>query len=877
MRYCLLEYIIMTDTPYVHETNTEKERLFEERRAKLAKWRKKKDDDHGGYDKPVKEASENATSMNKDINLTETEAKLLERQLKLQEWKKKKRERDQLRLKESEQSVGETKLKKAKKPKRRKIQFDDSDEEDSDKQLPLYMPGSSEVTKTNEISKNINKSSNDTEDVDPLESFMNSINTSKNSNGTLTGSLIDDNDTLDNVLVENGSDDDNEALLRYKKVAKLKASKIVQHMNFKKEDLVPFPKSFYVEPEAVHEMSNEAVDELRLNLGNIKISGKNCPRPITRWSQLGISSDVMYLLTKTLQYDTPTPIQSQAIPAIMTGRDVIGISKTGSGKTISYALPLIRHVKAQRPLSNSETGPLGLIIAPTRELAIQINEEIQKFIKSDPSIRSICCTGGSELKNQIYEFKRGIEIVVATPGRFIDLLTLNTGKLLNTKRITSVILDEADRLFDMGFEPQVTQIMKTIRPDKQCVLFSATFPIKLQAFVKRVLHNPLTITIDSKTMVNENVHQAFEILNNDSEKFFKLIEILDNFVEKRESSQSKGSEQVEDEIIDKKIIIFVSSQQTCDAVAANLEKYDYDVFSIHAGRSYQERVSNLEKFKKTKNSILLCTEVLSRGLNVPEVSLVIIYNAVNKFSQYVHTTGRTARGTRRGNAITLLLSDELDAAYILKKAMRDEELAENSPEKISILDEMVNKFEVGLKSGKFTISKGLGGKGLDNLDAQRNKNNNKEKEDFKRISKGTVNNDIDGGTVDMDDVSNDVVADIEVPKLKYEIIRNDNADKASTFSAHVYINDLPKLIRWEVSKNTTLSNVKRETGCSITSRGQYYPDNKNPKSDKDPPKLFLLIEGKEEKDIIFSIDLLEGRVKEGLRKVEIQTLKSTKY
>lgn len=464
------------------------------------------------------------------------------------------------------------------------------------------------------------------------------------------------------------------------------------------------------------------VEELRLSLDNIKIKGTGCPKPVTKWSQLGLSTDTMVLITEKLHFGSLTPIQSQALPAIMSGRDVIGISKTGSGKTISYLLPLLRQVKAQRPLSKHETGPMGLILAPTRELALQIHEEVTKFTEADTSIRSVCCTGGSEMKKQITDLKRGTEIVVATPGRFIDILTLNDGKLLSTKRITFVVMDEADRLFDLGFEPQITQIMKTVQPDKQCVLFSATFPNKLRSFAVRVLHSPISITINSKGMVNENVKQKFRICHSEDEKFDNLVQLIYERSEFFDEVQSENDGQSSDvEEVDAKAIIFVSSQNICDFISKKLLNAGIVTCAIHAGKPYQERLMNLEKFKREKNSILLCTEVLSRGLNVPEVSLVIIYNAVKTFAQYVHTTGRTARGSRSGTAITLLLHDELSGAYILSKAMRDEEIKASNSLQAKELQEMSAKFESGMKKGKFRLSKGFGGKGLENIKSKERK------------------------------------------------------------------------------------------------------------------------------------------------------------
>ena len=160
-----------------------------------------------------------------------------------------------------------------------------------------------------------------------------------------------------------------------------------------------------------------------------------------------------------MNYAAPTSIQCQAIPAIMSGRDVIAVAKTGSGKTIAFILPMLRHIKDQRPLENME-GPIGIIMTPTRELAVQIHKECKNFLKV-LGLRAVCAYGGSPIKDQIAELKRGAEIVVCTPGRLIDLLCANSGRVTNLRRTTFLVLDEADRMFDMGFEPQVIIGSKT--------------------------------------------------------------------------------------------------------------------------------------------------------------------------------------------------------------------------------------------------------------------------------------------------------------------------------------------------------------------------------------------------------------------------------
>lgn len=834
-------------------------RILQERREKLARWKQKKAQfDQQKINETRQPDTNNQSSENQSAAVRS----------KVEAWKRKKHERDQERLKEkinNESQAGRSKRQK------RQLAFDMSEEETDKRAVTLFKPMADNLY-AHQATPEEQEQRKENEQIDPLEAYMKELTSSAKDSNHVSGELLEEDG---NVLELSGEEDNfdqrNEDDARYARVAKLKSKKKVKEMNFSQDDLEPFRKNFYLQSDELNNLSESDAQELRLAIGNIKVKGEGCPLPVTRWSQLGLMTDVMNFIMHDLKYDSPTPIQSQAIPAIMSGRDVIGISRTGSGKTISYLLPLLRQIKAQRPLATNETGPLGLILAPTRELALQIHEEVELFTKNDLAVNSLCCTGGSELKQQINMLKRGTEIVVATPGRFIDLLTLNTGKLLTTKRITFVVLDEADRLFDLGFEPQITQIMKTIRPDKQCVLFSATFPNKLRSFALRVLRSPLSITIDSKNLVNENVRQRFEIFPTDEDKYRTLLSILDKRM--KEEDDNEDSELADDEVNDDKAIIFVSSQQICDFLGTRLKNEGYNIHTIHAGKPYQERVNNLQNFRHTRNSILLCTEVLSRGLNVPEVSLVIIYNAVKTFAQYVHTAGRTARGTNSGEAITLLLNNEIPAAYILRKALRDQEIESHDPQLVKELYDMSDKFEAGMKDGKFKISQGFGGKGLDNLESKREQKQGEERKAYGdphengREKKATLT----------EETANDPDIKLQVPKLQYVVSQVSNPNGMVTFSAEVNVNDLPQLVRWEATKNTTLMFIKHETGCSITNRGKYYPEGKSPESATDEPKLYLLIESQQERDIRLSIELLEQKVKEGVRKAGIQSIKDTKY
>lgn len=216
---------------------------------------------------------------------------------------------------------------------------------------------------------------------------------------------------------------------------------------------LPFRKNFYVEVPELAKMIATEVEEYRKELEGIKVKGKGCPKPIKTWAQCGVSKKEMDVLKK-LQFQKPTPIQCQAIPAIMSGRDLIGIAKTGGGKTLAFILPMFRHILDQSPLEDGD-GPIAIIMTPTRELCMQIGKDIKKFSKP-LNLRAACVYGGTGISEQIAELKRGAEIIVCTPGRMIDMLAANSGRVTNLRRVTYIVLDEADRMFDMGFEPQVT-------------------------------------------------------------------------------------------------------------------------------------------------------------------------------------------------------------------------------------------------------------------------------------------------------------------------------------------------------------------------------------------------------------------------------------
>ncbi|KAJ2806362.1 pre-mRNA processing RNA-helicase, partial [Coemansia helicoidea] len=321
---------------------------------------------------------------------------------------------------------------------------------------------------------------------DPLDEYMQSMEAGVEIDGNAAGAAHDlaaigagDNDEGADGGADGAGDEDVLALAAQR--LKKKDLVVVDHSTMNYES---FRRNFYIEPAELSAMSTEEVDMLRADLGGIKIRGVSPPKPAVNWAYFGLPaacSDVI----KNQGFERPTPIQAQAIPAILSGRDMIGVAKTGSGKTLAFVLPMLRHIKAQRPLAPGD-GPVGLVMTPTRELAVQIHRECQPFLRV-LGLRAVCAYGGSGIKDQIGELKRGCEIVVGTPGRLIDLLSANSGRVTNLHRVTYLVLDEADRMFDMGFEPQVTKIVQGVRPTRQTVLFSATFPRQMEALARKIL------------------------------------------------------------------------------------------------------------------------------------------------------------------------------------------------------------------------------------------------------------------------------------------------------------------------------------------------------------------------------------------------------
>ena len=412
----------------------------------------------------------------------------------------------------------------------------------------------------------------------------------------------------------------------------------------------PFRKAFYIESAEVGRMSDAEVAALRKGvLDGVKCRGKDVPRPVRTWTQAGLSQKVLDVLRK-LGHEKPMPIQAQALPVIMAGRDCIGIAKTGSGKTLAFLLPLLRHAKDQRPLAIGD-GPIGLIMAPTRELVTQIAKDCRRF-GAAVGLATAAVYGGSGVAAQIGELKRGAEVVVATPGRLIDILASSNGRATNLRRVTYLVLDEADRMFDMGFEPQISRLIANTRPDRQTVMFSATFPHAMELLARSALTNPVEISIGGRSVVNPDIEQYIEI-RPESERFLRLLQLLGQWYEEG------------------KILVFVHTQEKCDTIFRDLLRAGYPCLSLHGGKEQSDRESTISDFKSDVCNVLVATSVAARGLDVKSLRLVVNYDVPNHHEDYVHRCGRTGRAGAKGTAVTFIGPDEERFAPDLAKALKE--------------------------------------------------------------------------------------------------------------------------------------------------------------------------------------------------------------
>lgn len=353
------------------------------------------------------------------------------------------------------------------------------------------------------------------------------------------------------------------------------------------------------------------------------------------FSGLGLSEPINKALAE-LGFEKPTPIQEQAIPIVLQGKDLIGSAQTGTGKTAAFGLPILERIKPGKPFQ-------CLILEPTRELAAQVEEALNVFAKH-MGIKIGLIYGGVKYGGQMKMIEDGVEIIVATPGRLLDHLGQ---KNLSLKGLQYLVLDEVDRMLDMGFLPDVKRIVQTYcSDDRQTLLFTATMPPAIQTLTKWVLKDPEVVEIGKNRSAAETVSHAFYPVV-ERQKFKLLIELLE-----RTHFES--------------VLIFCRTKFNADMITRRLERLNHSVAALHSDRSQRERTEALQGFKKGTYEVLVATDIAARGLDIAGVTHVINFDVPLHAEDYVHRIGRTGRASREGDAFTLLTEDETKNAAAIE-------------------------------------------------------------------------------------------------------------------------------------------------------------------------------------------------------------------
>uniref|UniRef100_A0AAG5D694 RNA helicase n=1 Tax=Anopheles atroparvus TaxID=41427 RepID=A0AAG5D694_ANOAO len=370
-------------------------------------------------------------------------------------------------------------------------------------------------------------------------------------------------------------------------IGKLQSLRPVQWSQVKLEPIVREP----YRSKATYRRTEREVSEWRRSK-EITTKGREIPDPIFTFEESGFPAEIIDEL-RYAGFTSPTPIQAQGWPIALSGRDMVGIAKTGSGKTLSYLIPALIHIDQQPRLRRGD-GPIALILAPTRELAQQIKQVADDFGRA-LKYKNTCLFGGGKKRKQQDDLEYGVEIVIATPGRLIDFLSANQ---TNLRRCSYLVLDEADRMLDMGFEPQIRTIIEQIRPDRQTLMWSATWPDVVARLVKDYLKDYAQINVGSlKLAANHNILQIIDVCQ-EYEKESKLSILLREIMAEKEC----------------KTIIFIETKKRVDDITRKVKRDGWPARCIHGDKSQNERDTTLNSFRSGRTPILIATDVAARGL-----------------------------------------------------------------------------------------------------------------------------------------------------------------------------------------------------------------------------------------------------------------------
>jgi len=466
--------------------------------------------------------------------------------------------------------------------------------------------------------------------------------------------------------------------------------------------------------------------------------------------------------------------------------------------------------------------------------------------------RSTAVYGGAGVAEQIADLKRGAHIVVGTPGRLIDILTMQAGKILSLQRVSYVVMDEADRMFDMGFAPQISAVLAAVRPDRQTVLFSATFPKQVETLARKSLKYPIEVLVGGRSVASDSVKQFGEVLE-EEDKFLRLLQLL--------------GEYADDE---KKVIVFVDTQSRCDSVFEQLIRCGYPSLSLHGGKEQEDRDSTLSDFKRADGpNVLVATSVAGRGLDVSTCCCVINYSAPNHLEEYVHRVGRTGRAGNKGVSYTFVnSSDESKFAPIVVRAMIEAGQSENiSNELRTLSDDFKNKVERG--EARYAGS-GYKGKGYSYDSSELNDSQKLARIERRQalIEAGEIDPDEEDPVLGIgtegikDDAMNstsptkldnsatkgktalpiNISADLlALPGMKEAMMKKagielppsqqtgaGSSSNGNHFVEEVEINDYPREARWKVTQKETTSRLQDEFQAAVTLKGKYIARNTEP-------------------------------------------------
>jgi ATP-dependent RNA helicase RhlE len=367
------------------------------------------------------------------------------------------------------------------------------------------------------------------------------------------------------------------------------------------------------------------------------------------FEDLGLIPELLRAVADT-GYTEPTPIQAQAIPVVLAGRDVMGGAQTGTGKTASFTLPLLQRLA---PHASSSPSPArhpvrALIVCPTRELAMQVHESVRTYSKHLP-LRSVCIYGGVDMKAQVAELRQGREIVVATPGRLLDHVE---GKSVNLGQVQMLVLDEADRMLDMGFIPDIKRILALLPTQRQSLLFSATFSEEIKKLAQAMLRDPQLIEVARRNATADTITHRVHACSTDDKRAL-LTHLL-----------------TQESYVTRQALVFVNTKFGASRLAHHLVRQGIAADAIHGDKSQQQRTEALEAFKSGAVRVLVATDVAARGLDIEDLPFVINFELPHNAEDYVHRIGRTGRAGRSGEAISLMAPEERSRVADIEKLIR---------------------------------------------------------------------------------------------------------------------------------------------------------------------------------------------------------------